>query len=612
MLSPRVLVVDDDERIRTLVKDLLTPHNITCHAVADGEIAARTLAAIQYDMVITDLRMPNCHGHALCRTILESAERPLVVVITGVMEPRLIRDLQARGVDDVFYKPLELPALVTRVHELLEARRKANSARVASPVPGPLASVLTNLEIPQETNSTRVRIDIAQSVPLESGPTLDEAVSTVAILMSDPASARRLAVQFNNHALRTLIPDTTDALCRFLENNRLDAIVIENSRFGFMTVYDILSHLQEVPERPRAVILDPAGTFNAERGGPLGISRVLTGAVSDSDMVRVVQRILAERKGKIISPKARALVRPFGLPTGSPDLLRKLTSYLRTPTVDVSVDDLSKEIKADPSATAELLRLANGAQVGLRCPVVEVADAVSRIGVSRTITLLLASGVKGLDKTLLVKLSRETREWYHLRTTLTASVTSVFAQRHLGLSGDTAFVLGLLQDLGIAVLANVHGERYRRLVERTRSVGVVKLSALEMEYFETNHAEVSAALLEHWQIPDRLIGPVRFHHDPSPNTIDAGETAPFIAAMRVGEAFVDYWDNQHPVRRQALLQQLADLRSGGFADYEQCFDESLLLAAEISQLFRVAIPDKQSVLAVIREAFASTSAAATP
>lgn len=61
-----------------------------------------------------------------------------------------------------------------------------------------------------------------------------------------------------------------------------------------------------------------------------------------------------------------------------------------------------------------------------------------------------------------------------------------------------------------------------------------------------------------------------------------------------------------------IVVDTEDLRSGEFANYEQCFDESLQLAAEISQPFRVAISEKRRVLAAIREAFVTTSPATAP
>ena len=61
---------------------------------------------------------------------------------------------------------------------------------------------------------------------------------------------------------------------------------------------------------------------------------------------------------------------------------------------------------ADPEVTADLLRLANGASAGVRGQVSSVADAISRIGVTRSAALLVTSGIEGVQKPICVACRR--------------------------------------------------------------------------------------------------------------------------------------------------------------------------------------------------------------
>jgi DNA-binding response OmpR family regulator len=119
----RALVVDDEEPIRKLIAIALRKMGYECTLAGDGDEAAQLAAKSRFDVVVTDLKMPNKNGHALALELLQLQSRPLIVVYTGVIEPRLAKDLLARGVDDILYKPLDFGVLATKVATLIERRR---------------------------------------------------------------------------------------------------------------------------------------------------------------------------------------------------------------------------------------------------------------------------------------------------------------------------------------------------------------------------------------------------------------------------------------------------------------------------------------------------------
>jgi CheY-like chemotaxis protein/HD-like signal output (HDOD) protein len=125
----RALVVDDEEPIRKLVAFSLRKMGYQCELAADGEEAMQLFANSKFDVVVTDLKMPNKNGHALALDLLQQEVRPLIMVYTGVIEPRLAKDLLARGVDDIVYKPLDFSVLAAKVSALVERRSCADTSQ---------------------------------------------------------------------------------------------------------------------------------------------------------------------------------------------------------------------------------------------------------------------------------------------------------------------------------------------------------------------------------------------------------------------------------------------------------------------------------------------------
>lgn len=111
----RTLIVDDEPHVRELTSRALTAYNFTCDVACDGSEAMALCNANAYDVVVTDLRMPNRHGHSFVCELLERPQRPRVFVVTGLSEPRLARELVVRGVDDVLQKPIAYDDLAIKL-----------------------------------------------------------------------------------------------------------------------------------------------------------------------------------------------------------------------------------------------------------------------------------------------------------------------------------------------------------------------------------------------------------------------------------------------------------------------------------------------------------------
>lgn len=129
----QALVVDDEPAVRLLVSQALRRSGFRCDIASDGLEAEKRAVAQQYDVVITDLRMPNQHGYALAENLLSWEHRPVIIVHTGVLEPRLATTLLSQGVDDILFKPTDFSFLAAKAKTLVT--RRSELLRKSSPQP---------------------------------------------------------------------------------------------------------------------------------------------------------------------------------------------------------------------------------------------------------------------------------------------------------------------------------------------------------------------------------------------------------------------------------------------------------------------------------------------
>ncbi len=119
----RVLVADDDAQVRKLVVRALELKKLYCEEAEDGLRALELVAEGEYDVVITDLRMPHLQGSTLVASLLNVPDRPAIVVMTGVTQKQELQALRNRDIEGVFSKPIDPAALATEVKAIADRRQ---------------------------------------------------------------------------------------------------------------------------------------------------------------------------------------------------------------------------------------------------------------------------------------------------------------------------------------------------------------------------------------------------------------------------------------------------------------------------------------------------------
>ncbi|HEV7663869.1 MAG TPA: response regulator transcription factor [Chloroflexota bacterium] len=135
-----ILVVDDDERIRKIVSDVLLRCGFAVLQAADGDVVLGLVRRHQPDLVIMDVKMERVSGlHALTELRAESSD-VAVIVMTGSGEEQQVLDAFAAGADDYVTKPVSQAQLVARVKAVL---RRLNGGETRDPIVPPEPTVTT-------------------------------------------------------------------------------------------------------------------------------------------------------------------------------------------------------------------------------------------------------------------------------------------------------------------------------------------------------------------------------------------------------------------------------------------------------------------------------------
>ena len=118
----RVLVVDDEEIIRTLLTEILTGEGYEVVTASGGREAMDLLAQEGFDAVITDMLMPDVHGSEVVRAAKRIDPMYPVVAMTGYPSDQTAADLQSLGVSDYIAKPFSVDLIITTVARLVQTR----------------------------------------------------------------------------------------------------------------------------------------------------------------------------------------------------------------------------------------------------------------------------------------------------------------------------------------------------------------------------------------------------------------------------------------------------------------------------------------------------------
>ena len=130
-MRARILLLEDDPRIRAAMRMALEHEGHKVHEVASGEQALRVFAEEPADIALIDLMLPGMDGFEVCRALRQASDLPIIMVTARTDSHDVVAGLEA-GADDYITKPFVAKELSARIRALLRRARGQAMARTRS------------------------------------------------------------------------------------------------------------------------------------------------------------------------------------------------------------------------------------------------------------------------------------------------------------------------------------------------------------------------------------------------------------------------------------------------------------------------------------------------
>ncbi len=199
----------------------------------------------------------------------------------------------------------------------------------------------------------------------------------------------------------------------------------------------------------------------------------------------------------------------------TPDVFRKVMKVAEDE--NATVNDLKTIIEHDPVIVTKVLSMANGAYFWFPRKISSISQAILVLGFNMVKTLAVSTSIfSGLSSKDMKSVNTL---WSH--SFIVGVASGLIAKESMAVDSDSAFITGLLHDIGRVVLFQLYGEEYLKVAGDTRE----GLLQREEKVFGAAHPEVGGWLAERINLPDGCVKSITYHHNPSECPVDKSDPA---------------------------------------------------------------------------------------
>lgn len=192
-----------------------------------------------------------------------------------------------------------------------------------------------------------------------------------------------------------------------------------------------------------------------------------------------------------------------------PETAIRINSMVSDP--NSTAADIGDVVSQDPALAARLLRVVNSAFYGFPSQIDTISMAITVLGTRQLRDLVMTTSVINRFRDIPANVVDMENFWCH--SLATAIAAKNFAS-HIKISNsERLFVAGLLHDIGKLVMYITLPDPSRQVVEISNEAQIDS-NHVEEAIFGFTHAQVGAELLRQWKLPESLIEPVAYHHEP--------------------------------------------------------------------------------------------------
>ncbi len=212
---------------------------------------------------------------------------------------------------------------------------------------------------------------------------------------------------------------------------------------------------------------------------------------------------IPETRGDLLAEIVE-VTRDFSAP---PLILTRILELTSRP--DVAIEKIELVLSSDAAMAAKVLKLSNSAFYGRSRNIASIREAIVLLGIHAIRSLVVASGTHSLYSSGSALHRLKDMMWEH---SLASAIFCKMLARHQGnFPPEEAFLAGLLHDIGKLVVLERFPEKYAEILQNTELTTHEALQR-EKEVFGFSHAEVGAALVNHWLLPENLVEAIGRHH----------------------------------------------------------------------------------------------------
>lgn len=124
----KILIADDEAKIREVVKEYAKASGYECHEASDGMVALQLVRENDYDVIVMDIMMPNLDGFSACREIKAIKDIPVIMLSARQEEFDKLLGFEL-GIDDYVTKPFSPKELMARINAVNERSRNRVNQR---------------------------------------------------------------------------------------------------------------------------------------------------------------------------------------------------------------------------------------------------------------------------------------------------------------------------------------------------------------------------------------------------------------------------------------------------------------------------------------------------
>lgn len=249
-----------------------------------------------------------------------------------------------------------------------------------------------------------------------------------------------------------------------------------------------------------------------------------------------MEALLSQPETKRMVPPEELRIRLLNRTAGwqmLPDIAVKALAMARDP--NCSIKEFSMVIERDPKLATEILRITNSAFYAARSPIMNLKQAVTRLGFAHCRNVILAASLgSAMRKLPLAEAWMQLVLWRH--SVLTGMISMALNREFsLGFMGEE-FTAGLIHDVGRSLFGVVAPDDFTAAdpLDFEESGDFLQR---ERQTLLTDHCELGAWFIAHNKLPEALVAVVGFHHSPE---LAANEHSKLVAVTAVADHMANY------------------------------------------------------------------------